>query len=119
MIKEVNSAVRFLSLILKPVLSNCTPGQIEAFQESLLDMLCTKFATHWDESNPIKGNAFRSLMVSCRFVDPIVQEAARQCSFEIRKFPTELTIWIDPGEVTYRIGEMGSIDIMDMNKVVY
>ncbi|KAM0683961.1 Protein btg1 [Mitosporidium daphniae] len=119
MIKEIHSAISFLSTILRPVLSNCSTVQIDAFQESLIDLLCSKFATHWDVSNPIKGNAFRSLMVSCSYVDPILQEAARRCSFEISMFPTELTIWIDPGEVTYRFGENGSIanlDILSQNE---
>ncbi|GFS92144.1 hypothetical protein NPIL_654631 [Nephila pilipes] len=49
-------------------------------------------------------------------MDPLIAKAGDVCGFneaDLRKLlPNELTMWIDPQEVSYRIGENGSICIL-------
>ena len=48
--------------------------------------------------------------------DPVLNRAARESGNPIpdivENLPTDLAIWIDPGEVSYRIGEKGSVKIL-------
>ena len=49
-------------------------------------------------------------------MDPVIAQAAEVASLDSTQihttFPSELTLWIDPMEVSYRIGENGSISIL-------
>lgn len=49
-------------------------------------------------------------------MDPLLSRAGQQCGFsEADLFdilPAELTLWVDPDEVSYRIGEEGSIAVL-------
>jgi protein Tob/BTG len=49
-------------------------------------------------------------------MDPLVLRAGKQCGFTeadlLRVLPAELTLWVDPDEVAYRIGEEGSIAVL-------
>merc|ERR1712025_520610 len=49
-------------------------------------------------------------------MDPVIAQAAEVASLDSTQihatFPSELTMWIDPLEVSYRIGENGSICVL-------
>jgi len=49
-------------------------------------------------------------------MDPVIAQAGEACGLEPSvihaTFPSELTMWIDPLEVSYRIGENGSICVL-------
>jgi len=49
-------------------------------------------------------------------MDPLLLRAGKQCGFTeadlFRILPAELTLWVDPDEVSYRIGEEGSIAVL-------
>ncbi len=68
-------------------------------------------AGHWYPEKPDKGSGFRCIRVNSVTPDSFVQKIAEDSGItRIRDvLPAELTLWIDPGEVSYRIGEEGSI----------
>merc|ERR1711944_126991 len=49
-------------------------------------------------------------------MDPVIAQAGENCGLDPQlihsTFPSELTMWIDPLEVSYRIGENGSICVL-------
>jgi len=110
MLNEINTAVEFIIRLLRS--SGVTSAQTEAFKASLKASLSRKFASHWSPNEPMKGNAYRSILVTQGFIDPVLTQSAKAAglvSLDKRWFPSELIIWIDPLEVTYRIGDYGSV----------
>ena len=89
--------------------------RINLFGEGLESALRDKFADHWYPDKPFKGSAFRCLKITDP-ADPVLNRAARESGNPIpditENLPTDLAIWIDPGEVSYRIGEKGSVKIL-------
>jgi protein Tob/BTG len=79
--------------------------------EQMLEYLRIKFQDHWYPDRPAKGSAYRSIRISKEKVDKILVNAAIDIGLDLQEIldtlPNDLTIWIDPGEVSYRIGEKG------------
>ena len=90
--------------------------RVLCFGEALDRGFKRKFQGHWYPDMPFKGSAFRCVKVSGVAADPVIEQAARECGVsidEVREFlPDELTVWIDPKEVSYRIGEKGVVKIL-------
>lgn len=65
---------------------------------------------------PSKGSAFRCIRINGETSEPLIEKAAINCGLTqltIRRLlPAELTLWIDPNTVSYRIGENGSISVL-------
>uniref|UniRef100_A0A8C2JVB9 Anti-proliferative protein domain-containing protein n=1 Tax=Cyprinus carpio TaxID=7962 RepID=A0A8C2JVB9_CYPCA len=67
---------------------------------------------HWFPNAPCRGSGYRCIRINHK-MDPLIGKAA--CTIGLTKeqlfslLPSELTMWIDPYEVSYRIGEDGSI----------
>ncbi|XP_075135254.1 protein BTG4-like [Leptodactylus fuscus] len=83
--------------------------RIEVFGAILAQILCQKFQGHWYPENPIKGQAYRCIRINRRDREESILEA---CSYSGLKYqdltlPKELTLWIDPYEVSCRLGEEG------------
>lgn len=89
--------------------------RVNIFGEELEKALKTKFEGHWYPSKPMKGSAFRCIKTGDP-IDPVLEKAAREAGMEIREIkenlPEDLAVWVDPGEVSYRIGEKGLIKIL-------
>jgi len=117
MIHEVTSAVIFLSNILKTH-SICS-DKADLFKRYLQNLLLSNYRDHWFPDKPNKGSGYRCLRMNHK-MDPLIQEAGGQCGFSDEEiftiFPRELTVWIDPHEVSYRIGENGSIGVLYTGK---
>lgn len=80
--------------------------QTRRFQQTLQSGMCNKYAPHWYEEEPSRGQAFRSLIVDIKnkFVDELILEACNRAGIvdflHKLQMPFEgLTMWIDPGEV--------------------
>ncbi|XP_041748893.1 protein BTG1 isoform X2 [Coregonus clupeaformis] len=72
---------------------------------------------HWFPNAPCRGSAYRCIRINENHkMDPVIGEAAgtigltREQLFSL--LPSELTMWVDPYEVSYRIGEDGSICVL-------
>lgn len=72
---------------------------------------------HWFPNAPSRGSAYRCIRINENHkMDPVIGEAAgtigltREQLFTL--LPSELTMWVDPYEVSYRIGEDGSICVL-------
>lgn len=65
--------------------------------------------------SPFQGSAFRCFKTGDT-PDPVLEIAAVQSgvlsSDILENLPHELSVWIDPGEVSYRVGEKGVIKIL-------
>ncbi|XP_069496814.1 protein BTG3-like [Ambystoma mexicanum] len=85
--------------------------KMEKFEEKLTAILCEKYADHWYPENPIKGQAYRCIRINRKqHVDESLQKAcsASGLAYSDLPLPTELCLWIDPSEVSCRLGENSS-----------
>ncbi|XP_058122181.1 protein Tob1 [Anopheles ziemanni] len=113
---EVNSAADFLMNLLRVRKANqLSESQLQHFKGSLEQILTRHFQRHWYPDVPNKGSAYRCLRINGK-MDPIIEKAGHAVGLNtviLRKLlPLELTIWIDPDEVSYRIGENGTICVL-------
>lgn len=114
MISEIRTAARFLSGLLK--LSNTLDSiQLSKFRSKMEALLEKHYKQHWFPEKPNKGSGYRCLRINHK-MDPIIAQAGFESGLEessLRNlFPNELTLWVDPKEVSYRIGENGSICVI-------
>lgn len=65
-------------------------------------------------SSNFQGSAFRCLKTG-EPIDVVLEIAARESGVPIgdilENLPAELSVWVDPGEVSYRIGEKGAVKV--------
>ncbi|ESN93124.1 hypothetical protein HELRODRAFT_126666, partial [Helobdella robusta] len=78
--------------------------------------LLTKFQDHWYPEDSFKGSGFRSIRIIEGKLDPTFKLASQSSGLPLdeilEQLPKGLTIWIDPDEVSYRIGETGQVMIL-------
>ncbi|MEQ2158501.1 Protein btg1 [Goodea atripinnis] len=95
---EINAAVGFLSRFLR-VKGHVNDRQVQTFSQSLQDILA----------------GYRCIRINHK-MDPLVGQAGQRIGLTIQQLylllPSELTLWVDPFEVSYRIGEDGSICVL-------
>jgi len=101
---ETECAASFWSSKINPSLGKNT---ILIFEREVLTLLCEKFALHWYDSNPLRGQAYREItcdLASGQF-DPVLLTAANRAGFSLCKHfllqsnSTGIRMWVDPGEV--------------------
>jgi len=113
--REVKDAADFLSNILRK--RNISDESLDTFHHSLQLVLCSHYHNHWFPEKPFKGSGYRCLRIVNQKMDPLIARAGAEAGFSeselLSLFPSELTLWIDPEEVSYRIGEDGSVGIVD------
>lgn len=112
---EVKSAANFLVDLLKLNSSGLTEEQLEKFKENVCQILMRHYADHWFPDRPFKGSGYRCIRINGN-LDPLIARAGFMMGlascFLRSLFPSELTMWVDPAEVAYRIGENGSICVL-------
>lgn len=104
---EILHGVEFLCTLL---LSNgANEEKSRAFCDALRVVLIEHFNNHWDPEYPQKGSAYRCIRIHHDRAEPLVDRAAfsAQAQQVVELLPTELTLWFDPANVSYRIGENG------------
>lgn len=112
---EIESAANFLSNMLKLHSGVLSPCQLEQFKAAISLCLESHYQSHWFPDRPTKGSGYRCIRINHK-MDPIISQAGQSCGIDSTSlksiFPNELTLWIDPQEVAYRIGENGSICVL-------
>lgn len=109
MLLEVKAAVNFLGKLMNST-GRVSKDCVEQFKNSLEHRLHQYYAGHWFPEKPVKGSGYRCLRIN-HIMDPILDLAAKESGIRnvITYFPNELTMWVDPFDVSYRIGENGSV----------
>ncbi|KAE8594229.1 hypothetical protein XENTR_v10019508 [Xenopus tropicalis] len=82
--------------------------QVERFTQTLTSMLCDKFEGHWYPDSPQKGQAYRCIRIEQSHpVDETVLQACVQSGLRYSQLalPRDMSLWIDPEEVSCRLGE--------------
>uniref|UniRef100_A0A0K8TPR1 Putative anti-proliferation factor btg1/tob n=1 Tax=Tabanus bromius TaxID=304241 RepID=A0A0K8TPR1_TABBR len=109
---EVQVALNF---VISYLYNKLPRRRVNLFGEELEKALKDKFQGHWYPEKPFKGSAFRCLKTGDP-VDAVLDRAARESGVPIsdilENLPQELAVWVDPGEVSYRIGEKGAVKIL-------
>lgn len=114
---EIVSAADFLVQLLRlqTAASQLSEGQLQMFKKSLTDLLGHRYRDHWFPDRPNRGSGYRCIRINGK-IDPVIAQAGLSVGLVptlLRSlFPKELTMWIDPAEVSYRIGENGSICVL-------
>lgn len=109
---EVQVALNF---VISYLYNKLPRRRVNIFGEELEKALKDKFKGHWYPEKPFKGSAFRCLKTGDP-VDPVLEKAAKESGVPIQdvleNLPQELAVWVDPGEVSYRIGEKGAVKVL-------
>lgn len=113
---ELQSAANFLVHLIKLGRKHTgSEAQLEKFKLAVVEVLRRRYRDHWFPDKPFKGSGYRCIRINGR-IDPIIAQAAEIVGLPAntihQTFPSELTMWIDPLEVSYRIGENGSICVL-------
>lgn len=113
---EVQVALNF---VISYLYNKLPRRRVNIFGEELEKALKDKFKGHWYPDKPFKGSAFRCLKTGDP-IDKVLERAARESGVPIQdileNLPQELAVWVDPGEVSYRIGEKGSVKVLFSDK---
>ncbi|XP_069798305.1 protein BTG2-like [Narcine bancroftii] len=111
---EIAAAVGFVSRLLRNT-GLVSPTQLHVFGRSLHDALAEHYRHHWFPDKPCKGSGYRCIRINHK-MDPLIGKAASRIGLSSQQLykllPSELTLWVDPYEVSYRIGEDGSICVL-------
>ena len=112
---ELLSASNFLVHLIRLGRRNVSEAQLSKFRDCLIEILRRRYRDHWFPEKPFKGSGYRCIRINGK-MDSIIGQAGEGCglssTFLHQTFPSELTMWIDPLEVSYRIGENGSICVL-------
>ncbi|CAE1141830.1 TOB [Acanthosepion pharaonis] len=114
---EVSVALNF---VISYLYNKLPRRRVDMFGHELEKRMKVKFNGHWYPDKPTKGSAYRCIRVNGEKVDSDIEKAAFESGLDIGEIksylPADLTLWIDPSEVSYRITEKGSIKILYSDK---
>ncbi|XP_061702709.1 protein Tob2 [Syngnathoides biaculeatus] len=109
---EVKVALNF---IVSYLYNKLPRRRADLFGEELERILVSRFEGHWYPEAPLRGSAFRCLHLGAPR-DPVVELAAKRSGLDTEEVranvPAELSVWIDPYEVSYQIGEKGPVKVL-------
>src|SRR5438067_94490 len=104
---EVAAAVEFLTRLVSVKNDKIPAEKVTAFRDRLSQVLLNKFKNHWFPDRPSRGQAFRCIRVNENIRrDSTLETVCRDIGINYNDLalPIEITLWIDPGEVTCRFG---------------
>ncbi|XP_034976620.1 protein BTG3 [Zootoca vivipara] len=105
--EEVEKAVWFISRVMDRD-RKLEKEKLERFRESLTTILCERYKDHWYPEKPCKGQAYRCIRINRQYTkDDAILKACMESDLDYSALTLKgaITIWIDPGEVSCRLGE--------------
>jgi protein Tob/BTG len=109
---EILSSINLIIYLLIKANIGLSVCILQNLHNVLTELLHKKYINHWNPENPKKGSGYRCIRIN-NTMDPLIKKAAKLTAIPLslikRSLPLQLTIWIDPKTVDYRIGENGSI----------
>lgn len=108
---EIESAVKFLVNELSQRLGNVSDENCEVLKQRLTELLVERFQNHWYPSKPLKGSAYRCINISIDdgSVDGVLLKAGEEIGISksnlVSVFGKGLALWIDPNDVSCRLGK--------------
>ncbi|TNN76957.1 Protein BTG3 [Liparis tanakae] len=106
--REIAAVVSFFLKTLEKKGGKLELHKMDLFVERLTVALQEKFKGHWYPENPNKGQAYRCIRMNrLHRQDPELLRACRESGVQFNELvlALELTLWVDPGEVSCRYGE--------------
>ncbi|XP_028934966.1 LOW QUALITY PROTEIN: protein Tob2 [Ornithorhynchus anatinus] len=104
-----------LNFIISYLYNKLPRRRADLFGEELERLLKKKYEGHWYPDRPLKGSGYRCVHIG-ETVDPVVELAAKRSGLAVEdvraNVPEELSVWIDPSEVSYQIGEKGAVKVL-------
>eukprot|EP00037_Helgoeca_nana_P015445 m.144240 g.144240 ORF g.144240 m.144240 type:complete len:184 (-) comp23020_c0_seq2:1465-2016(-) len=107
---EIREAAHLLVKLVRRQLDDHTRDTLTA---EIINRLESRIIGHWYPLNPNRGSGHRCILISAGKVDPVLVSsmvAARLVQLESAEhelallLPTELAVWVDPGDVSVRLG---------------
>lgn len=114
---EPHSEMEVAAGFLAQKLLNKYNGDTVAIRDAFIHTMSKRYNGHWHPEQPERGNAFRCVSVSDGRLDPVLRETATMAgildhSALVEALPSDFTLWVDPGEVSVRVGD-GAIWTLD------
>lgn len=109
---EIESAVKFLiSTLSQRFYKTISEKKFETLSTRLTELLKQRFEDHWYPNKPIKGSAYRCMNISIDdgSVDSVLMKASEEVGISksdlVSVFSKGLALWIDPNDVSCRLGK--------------
>ncbi|XP_053436458.1 protein Tob1-like [Nycticebus coucang] len=107
-----------LNFIISYLYNKLPRRRVNILGEELGRLLKKKYEGHWYPEKPYKGSGFRCIHIGEK-VDPVIEQASKESGLDIDdvrgNLPQDLSVWIDPFEVSYQIGERGPVRVLYMD----
>eukprot|EP00035_Acanthoeca_spectabilis_P022059 m.441781 g.441781 ORF g.441781 m.441781 type:complete len:188 (+) comp18708_c0_seq1:282-845(+) len=116
---EISTAVKFLVTKLMTQSGHPLPrGTVEKVRAKLSCRLQMKFTGHWHPASQLAGNGYRAIQSTDGRLDTIIMQAFLEAGVSRSRvkscFPSNFSIWVDPGSVDVQIGQDGSVWSLDI-----
>ncbi|NXR28570.1 B915 protein, partial [Cinclus mexicanus] len=103
---EIAAVVFFITKLVKRE-GKLSKDEIEKFAAKLTTILFEKYKNHWYPDTPSRGQGFRCIRINKQAREPLLEQACVDSGvpFSLLGLPKEVTVWVDPFEVSCRYGE--------------
>ena len=109
---ELKKATNFLISLIKMAKCDVSETQLNHLSSVIFNLMMSKYREHWYPENSIRGSGYRCIRIDGK-MDPLIGQALKICGLRnnilYSDFPVDFSMWIDPREVSYKMGERGGI----------